>query len=85
MQPLRAGGVPDSMVMGPGVGATSPTGRPSTGVSQTALGPTWANSGSLNINIDDLSLGGKPARGPLPSMNQLASTPTSPARAAQFK
>ncbi|XP_018576031.1 clathrin interactor 1 isoform X2 [Anoplophora glabripennis] len=42
-----------------------------------AVGSTWKNSGSINIDLDNL-LGGKPKTGPSPSMNQLASNPTSP-------
>ena len=39
---------------------------------------TWSDVGGLNINIDNLSLTGKP-RSNAPSMNQLASSgPTSP-------
>lgn len=46
---------------------------------QLPLGATWSNSGSLNIDIDNLSLGGnKNKSGVAPTMNQLASTPTSP-------
>lgn len=40
------------------------------------VGPTWTNSGNLNIDIDNLMLA-KPKQ-QSPSMNQLASTPTSP-------
>lgn len=41
-------------------------------------GRTWSDVGGLNINIDNLSLTGKP-RSNAPSMNQLASSgPTSP-------
>lgn len=42
-----------------------------------AVGSTWKNSGNINIDIDNL-LGSKPKTGPSPSMNQLASNPTSP-------
>lgn len=46
---------------------------------QLPVGSTWVNSGSLNIDIDNLSLGGnKNKMGTAPTMNQLASTPTSP-------
>ena len=41
------------------------------------LGATWTNSGNLNIDLDNL-LGSKPKTAPTPSMNQLASNPTSP-------
>lgn len=42
------------------------------------VGATWTNSGNLNIDLDNLlgNRGGKPSH--TPSMNQLASTPTSP-------
>lgn len=36
-------------------------------------GSTWSNVGGLNIDIDNLSLGGKP-RSNAPSMNQMAHT-----------
>jgi hypothetical protein len=47
------------------------------------LGSTWVDSGKLNIDIDNLSLGGvrKQGGGKTPSMNQLAvssPSPTSP-------
>ncbi|GLV44440.1 liquid facets-Related [Carabus blaptoides fortunei] len=43
------------------------------------IGATWSNSGSLNIDIDNLSvLGSKNKPGNAPTMNQLASNPTSP-------
>ncbi|RZF49178.1 hypothetical protein LSTR_LSTR008464 [Laodelphax striatellus] len=45
------------------------------------FGKTWSNSGSLNIDIDNLALGpgrGGHKHGSAPSMNQLASNPTSP-------
>lgn len=42
-----------------------------------AVGSTWKNSGNINIDLDNL-LGSKPKTGPSPSMNQLASNPTSP-------
>lgn len=41
------------------------------------LGSTWKNSGSINIDLDNL-LTNKPKTGPSPSMNQMASNPTSP-------
>ncbi|KAF7267988.1 hypothetical protein GWI33_018832 [Rhynchophorus ferrugineus] len=41
------------------------------------LGSTWANSGNVNIDLDNLMLT-KPKATPSPSMNQLASNPTSP-------
>ncbi|KAL1498311.1 hypothetical protein ABEB36_009127 [Hypothenemus hampei] len=44
--------------------------------SQT-LGSTWANSGNVNIDLDNL-MGAKPKNSPAPTMNQLASNPTSP-------
>ncbi|RZC42951.1 epsin-like protein [Asbolus verrucosus] len=40
-------------------------------------GSTWSNSGNLNIDLDNL-LVNKPKQGVSPSMNQLASNPTSP-------
>lgn len=46
--------------------------------SSQPLGQTWSNTGSLNIDIDNLSLIGQKTKGVSPSMNQLASTPTSP-------
>lgn len=42
-----------------------------------AVGATWSNSGSLNIDLDNLLLN-KQNKGVAPSMNQLASSPTSP-------
>lgn len=45
---------------------------------QQSLGATWNNSGNLNIDLDNL-LGNKQAKhSNAPSMNQLASNPTSP-------
>lgn len=44
---------------------------------QQAIGATWSNSGSLNINLDNL-LTSKQNKSVAPSMNQLASNPTSP-------
>lgn len=41
------------------------------------VGATWTNSGSLNIDLDNL-LVSKQNKGAAPSMNQLASNPTSP-------
>lgn len=41
------------------------------------VGATWSNSGSLNIDLDNL-LVSKQNKGSAPSMNQLASNPTSP-------
>lgn len=41
------------------------------------VGATWSNSGSLNIDLDNL-LVAKQNKGAAPSMNQLASNPTSP-------
>ncbi|KAJ8965545.1 hypothetical protein NQ314_004045 [Rhamnusium bicolor] len=41
------------------------------------VGSTWKNSGNINIDLDNL-LVNKPKTGPSPSMNQLASNPTSP-------
>ncbi|ENN79127.1 hypothetical protein D910_06439 [Dendroctonus ponderosae] len=41
------------------------------------LGSTWANSGNVNIDLDNLLLS-KPKTAPSLSMNQLASNPTSP-------
>lgn len=43
----------------------------------TLVGATWSNSGSLNIDLDNL-LVTKQNKGSAPSMNQLASNPTSP-------
>ena len=39
--------------------------------SSNAVGRTWGDVGGLNINIDNLSLSGKP-KGIAPSMNQMA-------------
>ncbi|XP_044272085.1 clathrin interactor 1 isoform X2 [Tribolium madens] len=44
---------------------------------QQNIGSTWSNSGNLNIDLDNL-LVTKPKQGVSPSMNQLASNPTSP-------
>ncbi|KAG8309726.1 hypothetical protein J6590_078072 [Homalodisca vitripennis] len=45
------------------------------------IGSTWSNVNNLNINIDNLSLGGRSkTTGHAPSMNQMAGTPTSPLR-----
>ncbi|CAH0554393.1 unnamed protein product [Brassicogethes aeneus] len=46
------------------------------------VGSTWTNSGNLNIDLDNL-LVSKPKTGPSPSMNQLASNPTSPVNQAR--
>lgn len=40
------------------------------------LGSTWKNSGNINIDLDNL-MGSKPKTAS-PSMNQMASNPTSP-------
>jgi hypothetical protein len=50
---------------------------PMTNKNQQMLGSTWSNSGNLNIDLDNL-LVAKPKQGVSPSMNQLASNPTSP-------
>lgn len=50
---------------------------PTANKNQQILGSTWSNSGNLNINLDNL-LETKPKPGVSPSMNQLASNPTSP-------
>lgn len=56
--------------------ATPTTISSSTNKSQP-VGSTWVNSGKVNIDLDNLILG-KPKTAPSPSMNQLASNPTSP-------
>ncbi|KAG8265722.1 hypothetical protein J6590_088582 [Homalodisca vitripennis] len=54
---------------------------PSTHPSSVPIGSTWSNVNNLNINIDNLSLGGRSkTTGHAPSMNQMAGTPTSPLR-----
>ena len=45
---------------------------------KAAVGATWSNSGNLNIDLDNLLGNKKNKQGSAPSMNQLASTPTSP-------
>lgn len=45
-----------------------------------AIGSTWSNAGSINIDFDNL-VGKKNTKGPAPSMNQLKSTNTSPVKA----
>lgn len=45
---------------------------------KVALGATWSNSGNLNIDLDNLLGNKKNKQGIAPSMNQLASNPTSP-------
>ncbi|CAF4839244.1 unnamed protein product [Pieris macdunnoughi] len=44
------------------------------------LGATWADtSGAININVDNLLAPRSPKAGPAPSINQLKSSPNSPA------
>ncbi|XP_045780506.1 clathrin interactor 1 isoform X2 [Maniola jurtina] len=46
----------------------------------TKLGATWADtSGAININVDNLLAPRSPKAGPAPSINQLKSSPNSPA------
>ena len=45
---------------------------------QANLGATWSNSGNLNIDVDNLFTSKQHKQGGAPSMNQLASNPTSP-------
>ncbi|GJQ87366.1 putative telomere length regulation protein [Trypoxylus dichotomus] len=42
------------------------------------IGATWSNSGSLNIDLDNLLVSRQNKQGQAPSMNQLASTPINP-------
>lgn len=42
------------------------------------LGATWTNTGSLNIDLDNLLMSNKNKAENAPSMNQLKSNPTSP-------
>lgn len=44
----------------------------------TTIGATWSNSGNLKIDLDNLLTSNKNDKGVAPSMNQLASNPTSP-------
>jgi len=44
-----------------------------------AVGSTWSNAGSINIDLDNL-MGKSNNKGPAPSMNQLKSTNTSPVK-----
>lgn len=43
-----------------------------------AVGATWSNSGSLKIDLDNLLTSGKFDKNIAPTMNQMASNPTSP-------
>lgn len=45
---------------------------------QQNIGATWSNSGNLNIDLDNLLTGKQNKQSTAPSMNQLASNPTSP-------
>lgn len=45
---------------------------------QQPLGATWSNSGNLNIDLDNLLGNKQNKQGSVPTMNQLASNPTSP-------
>lgn len=45
---------------------------------QQQVGATWSNSGNLNIDLDNLLGNKQNKQTSAPSMNQLASTPTSP-------
>lgn len=46
----------------------------------TKLGATWADtSGAINIDVDNLLAPRSPKAGPAPSINQLKSSPNSPA------
>uniref|UniRef100_A0A1Y1JXR5 ENTH domain-containing protein n=1 Tax=Photinus pyralis TaxID=7054 RepID=A0A1Y1JXR5_PHOPY len=45
---------------------------------KVAVGATWSNSGNLNIDLDNLLGNKKCKQGNAPSMNQMASNPTSP-------
>lgn len=72
------------MSTGPAVGLLQPL---STALSAqanskatTKLGATWADtSGAINIDVDNLLAPRSPKAGPAPSINQLKSTPNSPA------
>ncbi|KAI8422951.1 hypothetical protein MSG28_014054 [Choristoneura fumiferana] len=47
----------------------------------TKLGATWADTtGSININVDNLLAPRSPKAGPAPTINQLKSSPNSPAK-----
>lgn len=46
--------------------------------SQMNVGATWTNSGSLNIDLDNLLISKTNKQSTAPSMNQLASNPQSP-------
>lgn len=48
------------------------------------LGATWADTtGAINIDVDNLLAPRSPKAGPAPSINQLKSSPNSPAHAPQ--
>lgn len=42
------------------------------------VGATWSNSGNLKIDLDNLLSSNKNDKGIAPTMNQMASNPTSP-------
>lgn len=54
--------------------------QPTNPKATTKLGATWADtSGAININVDNLLAPRSPKAGPAPSINQLKSSPNSPA------
>lgn len=68
MQPAGAASHLNQRSTGPAATANNSTGM-------LSASTTWSNVGGLNINIDNLSLSGKP-KSSAPSMNQLASGPS---------
>ncbi|XP_050313622.1 clathrin interactor 1 isoform X2 [Anthonomus grandis grandis] len=73
-----------AMPLQPTTSANPATTYAPTTKSQQPLGSTWANSGSVNIDLDNL-LSSKPKIAPSPSMNQLASNPASPVNQPKAK
>ncbi|KAL0811597.1 hypothetical protein ABMA28_009971 [Loxostege sticticalis] len=62
---------PTGVQPAPAAPATAPRAR---------LPPTWAETSSINIDVDNLLAPRSPKAGPAPTINQLKSTPNSPAK-----
>lgn len=63
---------------------TQPSQPPKVLTPATKLGATWADTtGAININVDNLLAPRSPKSGPAPTINQLKSSPNSPAHIAQ--
>uniref|UniRef100_A0A1B6GZE0 ENTH domain-containing protein n=1 Tax=Cuerna arida TaxID=1464854 RepID=A0A1B6GZE0_9HEMI len=79
--PIQGSAPPSSLLLPTQTPRTTIQMTPPTHPSSVPIGSTWSNINNLNINIDNLSLGGRSkATGHAPSMNQMAGTPTSPLR-----